>query len=72
MLGPKQILHSPASDRDHIYAENYWESPDLKDAKFLALDKKSDTTQDLCNLGRKLSSMVYVEYALSREKVKDL
>lgn len=41
-------------------------------AKFLTLDKKPDSTQGLCNLGWKLSSMVYEEYALSREKVKDL
>lgn len=40
-------------------------------AMFLALDKKPDTIQGLCNLGWKLSFIVYVEYALSREKVKD-
>lgn len=41
-------------------------------AMFLALDKEPDKTQGLCNLEWKLSSMVYVGYALSREKLKDL
>lgn len=41
-------------------------------AKLLTWDKKPDTTRGLCNLGWKLSSTVYVEYALSREEVKDL
>lgn len=48
ILRPEQILHFPASDGNRAHTENHCGSPNLMGAKFLALDKKPDTTQELC------------------------